>query len=279
MEQLNNEIDSYKERLSEPYKVLVSNDELTQSSKYPFNKYANIFSVLLTKGNLTYEQYIALRNSYFHRNPNLDKFEMAPRTFGQTWGEDWLKKEKVGFLIDPPKKDGYTSQFDLWLPTENNEGIKIEVKSSHVADKDPERILVEKAYKKPQGTEEEISNAIKGLNFEMNFQQLKPSCCDVFIWIAVWLDDIDIWVIPSSKIVMRPENAPRRKPKDSIVSAEGTLYMGTQHQGGKGGDVPEGQIFVTNNHYEDLKRYKVSLETLIEKIKEAKNNGNFNQRT
>ena len=55
--------------------------------------------------------------------------------------------------------------------------------------------------------------------------------------------------------------------------------MGTQHQGGKGGDVPEGQIFVTNNHYEDLKRYKVSLETLIEKIKEANNNGNFNQRT
>ena len=88
--------------------------------------------------------------------------------------------------------------------------------------------------------------------------------------IAVWLDDIDIWVIPSSKIVMRPENAPRRKPKDSIVSPEGVLYMGTQHQGGKGGDVPEGQIFVTNNHYDDLKQYKVSLDTLIEKIKEAK---------
>lgn len=113
----------------------------------------------------------------------------------------------------------------------------------------------------------------------MNFQQLKPSCCDVFIWIAVWLDDIDIWVIPSSKIVMRPENAPRRKPKDSIVSPEGILYMGTQHQGGKGGDVPEGQIFVTNNHYDDLKQYKVSLDTLIEKIKEAKSHGNINQRT
>lgn len=270
MERLNNEIDSFKEQLSEPDKVLVSNDELTQCSKYPFNKYANIFSVLLTKGNLTYEQYIALRDSYFHRNPNLDKFEMAPRTFGQTWGEDWLKKEKEGILTDPPKKDGYTSQFDLWLPTENNEGIKIEVKSSHVADKDPDRILVEKAYKKPQGTEDEISKSIKALNFEMNFQQLKPSCCDVFIWIAVWLDDIDLWVIPSSKIVLRPKNAPRRKPKDSIVLPDGKLYMGTQHQGGIGGEVPEGQIFVTNKHYEDLQQYKVSLETLIDKIKEAK---------
>lgn len=31
MERLNDEIDSYKEQLSEPDKVLVSNDELTQS--------------------------------------------------------------------------------------------------------------------------------------------------------------------------------------------------------------------------------------------------------
>lgn len=270
MEQLNSEIDRFKGQLSKPDQVLLGNDELINSSGYPFNKYANIFSVLLTKGNLTYDQYTTLRDAYFQRNPNLDKFEMAPRTFGQTWGEDWLKKEKEGILTDPPQKEGYISQFDLWLPIENNKGIKIEVKSSHVADKDPDRTLVEKAYKKPKGTEKEISKAIKALNFEMNFQQLKPSCCDVFIWIAVWLDDIDLWVIPSSKIVMRPKNAPRRKPKDSIVLPDGKLYMGTQHQGGIGGKVPEGQIFVTNNHYEDLQQYKVSLETLIDKVKEAK---------
>lgn len=268
MEQLNKEIEIFKEQLSELDKVLAGNDELIKSSIYPFNKYANMFSVLLTKGNLTYDQYTTLRDAYFRRNPNLDKFEMAPRTFGQTWGEEWLKKEKEGILTDPPQK--YASQFDLWLPTENNKGIKIEVKSSHVADKDPKRILIDKAYKKPQGTKEEISKAIKKLNFEMNFQQLKPSCCDVFVWIAVWLDDIDIWVIPSSKIVMRPKNTPRRKPKDSIVLPDGKLYMSIQHQGGKGGKVSEGQIFVTHNHYEDLHQYKVSLETLVEKIKEAK---------
>lgn len=270
MENLNNEIDKYKEILSEPYKNLISHDELLKGSKYPFNRYANIFAILLTKGNLTYEQYVTLRDAYFSRNPNLDKFEMAPRTFGQTWGEDWLKKEKEGILKEPPKKEGYTSQFDLWLPTENNEGIKIEVKSSHVAEKDPDCILVEKAYKKPQGTEDEVSKAITKLNFEMNFQQLKPSCCDVFIWIAVWLDAIDLWVIPSSKIIMRPKNTPRRKPKDSIVLPDGKIYMCNQHKGGKGGKIPEGQIFVTNNHYTDLQQYKVSLESLIEKIKEAK---------
>ncbi len=270
MEKLKERIEELKKKLSQAAQQLVEERHLDSCSKYPFNRYTNIFSVLLKKGDLSYEEYVSIRDEYFKRNPNLDLFEMAPRTFGQTWGEDWLKKKKEGILTDPPQKDGYTSLFDLWLPTENNEGIKIEVKSSHVADKDPDRILIEKALKKPQGTEEEISNAIKKLSFEMNFQQLKPSCCDVFIWIAVWLDDIDIWVIPSSKIVMRPKNAPRRKPKDSIVLPDGKLYMGTQHQGGKGGKVPEGQIFVTNNHYKDLQQYRASIETLIEKIKEAK---------
>ena len=114
MEHLNNEIDTFKEQLSEADKTLVSNHELIKSSKYPFNKYANIFSVLLTKGKLSYDQYVTSRDAYFSRNPNLDKFEMAPRTFGQTWGEDWLKKVKKGILTDQPKKDGYNSQFDLW---------------------------------------------------------------------------------------------------------------------------------------------------------------------
>lgn len=267
MEKLNSEIDVLKDGLLAQDKFLLSQNELDKNSMYPFNKYANIFSVLLSKGNLSYEEYVRLRGEYFGRNPNLDKFEMAPRTFGQTWGEDWLKLQKKDVLIDPPKKDGYTSQFDLWLPLENDTGIKIEVKSSHVAEKDPERILAEKAYKKPKG--HNAKEEIEKLNFEMNFQQLKPSCCNVFVWIAVWLDDIDIWVIPASKIIMRPTGAKRRKPSDSIVRLDGCIYMGTQHQGGKGGDVPEGQIFVTNKHYKDLDDYKVTLDNLIQKIKEA----------
>ena len=185
-------------------------------------------------------------------------------------------KSKTASLQDPPKMDGYTSQFDLWFPLSEDSGIKVEVKSSHVAYKDSDRILVEKALKKPRGTDEEVKQSIEELSFEMNFQQLKPSCCDVFVWIAVWLDDIDIWVIPSSRIVMRTKESPRRKPKDSIVTDEGIIYMGTQHQGGKGGTVPEGQVFVTNKHYKDLDCYKVTLESLIDKIKEY---GNVNQRT
>ena len=271
MEKLKKRIEECKKNLPPDAQQLVEDGHLDLCSKYPFNRYTNIFSVLLKKGNLSYEEYAKIRDEYFKRNPNLDLFEMAPRTFGQTWGEDWLMSMKRNDLTTPPSKAGYVSQFDLWLPLQNSEGIKIEVKSSRVIALSDERPPVEKAYKKPKGTTEEIASAINKLPFEMNFQQLKPSCCDVFIWMAVWLDEIDIWVIPSSKIKMRGQNTPKRKKNESIVNDDGFLYMGSQHQGGKGGKTPEGQIFVTNHHYKDLDCYKATLDNLIDKIKEYGN--------
>lgn len=271
MEKFKERIEECKKNLPPDAQQLVEDRHLDLCSKYPFNRYTNIFSVLLKKGNLSYEEYARIRDEYFERNPNLDLFEMAPRTFGQTWGEDWLMSMKRNDLTTPPSKAGYVSQFDLWLPLQNSEGIKIEVKSSRVIALSDERPPVEKAYKKPKGTTEEIASAINKLPFEMNFQQLKPSCCDVFIWMAVWLDEIDIWVIPSSKIKMRGQNTPKRKKNESIVNDDGFLYMGSQHQGGKGGKIPEGQIFVTNHHYKDLDCYKATLDNLIDKIKEYGN--------
>lgn len=266
MEQLNKKIEAIQANLSQEDQVLINDEELKKHSKFPFNRYTNVFSVLLTKGELTYNEYESIRNEYFNRNPYLDLFEKAPRTFGQTWGETWLKEKKES-LTTPPKKDGYKPQFDLWLPTEKGKGIKVEVKASRVVENNPDLLLVERAYKKPKGTEKEIKTAIENMSFEMNFQQLKPEYCDVFVWIAVWLDDIDIWVIPSKNIKMRQKNAKRRNPKDSIIFEDGTIYMGVQHAGGKGGEVAEGQIYVTNKHFYDLEKYKVTLENLIERIK------------
>lgn len=114
MEKLNKKIKELKSDLPNPDKNLLSKDELDKNSMYPFNRYTKIFSVLFSKGSLSFfNEYTSLKEEYFKRNPNLDKFEMAPYTFGQTWGEDWLKVQKKGILIDPPKKDGYTSQSDL----------------------------------------------------------------------------------------------------------------------------------------------------------------------
>lgn len=34
----------------------------------------------------------------------------------------------------------------------------------------------------------------------MNFQQIKPGCCDVFVWIGVWRDVIRYWVLSSDEV-------------------------------------------------------------------------------
>lgn len=34
----------------------------------------------------------------------------------------------------------------------------------------------------------------------MNFQQVKPACCDVFIWLGVWRDKIRYWVLASREV-------------------------------------------------------------------------------
>jgi hypothetical protein len=55
--------------------------------------------------------------------------------------------------------------------------IKIEVKASRAVDFDREEPLYVKAL---------ASDSQK--RFDMNFQQVKPACCDVFLWIGVWRD-------------------------------------------------------------------------------------------
>ena len=37
-------------------------------------------------------------------------------------------------------------------------------------------------------------------DFDMNFQQVKPACCDVFIWVGVWRDKIRYWVLASKEV-------------------------------------------------------------------------------
>lgn len=74
-------------------------------------------------------------------------------------------------LQKPSKKldPDYSGQYDFLLGD-----IKIEVKASRAVDADLNAPLYVKALasdsKKP---------------FWMNFQQIKPGCCDVFVWVAV----------------------------------------------------------------------------------------------
>lgn len=267
MEQLKNELKIMIAQLPPAQQEAINEARNKLNTLYPYNEYTNSFYVLANMDQLSLEKYNKIRDDYFKRNPFLQAFEMGPRSFGERWGEDWLKTINRT-LMDPPHTEGNGNEFDLWLPISHcdKKGIKIEVKASRVVDDDAEKTFVARAFKKPKG--KYAFKKIKRLPFTMNFQQLKPSCCDVFIWLAVWLDKVDIWVIPATKVIMRLNTTPKLKKNDSIVRDNGTIYMSSQHRGGRGSNISEGQVFITHNHYSDLDCYKATSSNLIHLIKQ-----------
>ncbi len=82
----------------------------------------------------------------------------------------------------------------------------------------------------------------------MNFQQLKPQCCDVFIWVAVFRDEIVLWVMNSSEVQNNP------------------LFSKGQHRGNSGN---EGQLHVKHENVHLLEKYEVKDKDLGEVIREA----------
>jgi len=155
-------------------------------SVYPFHEYEYMISTLLAMDILTLEGYYEFRDSYISRNLYLYIFKIsAPRSFGESWAQGHLKG-LVPDLQKPSKKidRNYSGQYDFYL-----DGIRIEVKASRAVDADSNVPLYVKALS---------SDSTK--NFWMNFQQMKPSCCDVFIWIAVWRNIIRYWVLSSHEV-------------------------------------------------------------------------------
>jgi len=202
-------------------------------SIYPFNEYEYIISTLLAMDILTLDGYHELRDNYIARNLYLYVFEIsAPRAFGEAWAQGHLK-ELVPELQKPSKKTdpGYSGQYDLSL-----DNIRIEVKASRVVDADMDAPLYVKAL---------ASGSRK--NFWMNFQQIKPSCCDVFVWIAVWRDVIRYWVLSSNEVELNPH------------------YSQGQHRG----NIGEGQLHVKQDNIDDFKRYETKSNRLEEAIRIA----------
>lgn len=158
-------------------------------SVYPFNEYEYIISVLLGMDKISIDDYYEIRDEYISRNMYLYIFEISsPRGFGESWAQGHLK-ELVPDLIKPTKANDreYRGQYDFILPYNKNV-IRIEVKASRAVDADVEAPLYIKAL---------ASDSKK--NFWMNFQQVKPACCDVFVLIAVWRDVIKYWVWSSKE--------------------------------------------------------------------------------
>ena len=81
----------------------------------------------------------------------------------------------------------------------------------------------------------------------MNFQQVKPKCCDVFVWISVWRDTIKYWVLSSKEV------------------EKNKYYSKGQHRGNTG----EGQLHLKHDNIKDFVKYEAKPKELLEKIIEA----------
>ena len=84
----------------------------------------------------------------------------------------------------------------------------------------------------------------------MNFQQLKPQCCDVFIWIAVYRDNISMWILNSKEVMSHPD------------------YSVGQHRGNSGN---EGQLHIKNTNIKTLDEYLLEDDDICTAIQNAYN--------
>ena len=165
-------------------------------------------------------------------NKYLYVFEItAPRTFGETWAQRHLNEvvpelKRPSTAYDPE----YSGQYDFWY-----DGIRIEVKASRAVKRKSGDALILKALS---------SDSKQG--FDMNFQQIKPGCCDVFVWIAVWRDVIRYWVLSSDEV------------------AKNKYYSTGQHRG----NVGEGQLWLKETNIAEFDDYEVGVRDILTRIVE-----------
>ncbi len=223
MEQLKSHLDALTAKLADAAAVRGRLAELY--SVYPFNEFEFIISTLLGRGVLSLDGYYEMRDSYMERNSFLYIFEISgPRTFGEAWAQGNLK-ELVPELSKPSKKRDptYSGEYDFYL----DEKIRIEVKASRAVNSGSDEPLCVKAL---------ASDSTKP--FWMNFQQVKPACCDVFVWIGVWRDKIRYWVLSSHELEHHK------------------AYSPGQHRGNTG----EGQLHVRQDNINDFRPFEVPFE-------------------
>lgn len=220
-------------------------------SIYPFSRYEYIISTLLAKDKLTYDEYLQIRDEYINRNLFLPIFEItAPRGFGDIWAFGHLHEMEPEFQRPNKKIDStYNGEYDLFLNWIDEKGekhyIKIEVKASRATDRER---TDEPLYIKALASDSKRS-------FLMNFQQMKPKCCDVFIWIAVYRDKINYWVINSNAIQTNKYFTPQHRNESTANRKKDYKKI----------DIYEGQIMITNDNIHEFLKF----ETDGKKLKDA----------
>lgn len=188
-------------------------------SAYPFNEFEYCLTFLLDRGIVSFGVYESLREGYVSSNRHLGLFELAPRIFGETWGHQHVMDLDKRFKKGSKATDAYyEGQYDLWM-----EGARVEVKAARAINTKKRGSLVSKALRHDSDEP-----------FWMNYQQLKPDVCDVFIFIGVWIDQVRYWVLSS----------------EDVRSNE---YLSHQHRGGI-----EYQIGITHRNVHAFDKFLVN---------------------
>ncbi len=238
MEKLKKELDRLIEKLENAadFRAKLAGLE----SVYPFNEYEYIISHLLAAQKLALDEYFQLRDSYINRNLYLYIFEIsAPRGFGDKWAFGHLMELVPDFKRPNKKLDAdYSGEYDFWLDWQDERnkyhGIRIEVKTSRAVDfEKPDEPLYHKALASDSGRP-----------FDMNFQQIKVKCAEVFLWIAVWRDKIRYWVLNSKEV------------KANKYFSKG------QHRG----NIGEGQLHLNRENISEFEKYQVKSTEIREAI-------------
>lgn len=232
MEILRAELDKLLTKLDDAEQIKARLETLI--SVYPFNEFEYLISTLLGRGTLALNDYYMLRVEYIARNLYLPLYEInAPRTFGEDWAEGHVQ-ELVPDLVRPAKKDEpeYDRQYDFLL----DEKTRVEVKASRAVAFRMKGSLANKAL--PLNSDKK---------FDMNFQQLKPAYCDVFVWIGVWRDAIKYWVLAAREV------------------QSNRYYSGFQHRGNTG----EGQLHIKKGNVATFATFEVPSTGLRQAIVDA----------
>lgn len=234
MKKLQETLEAHINQLDEETRMEIASMD-GSSSVYPFNKFEYILTILCIRGILTEQEYLEIRKDYQDRNRYLNLFDIAPRTFGEVWGETHVRQICPSLHVPAPAEDpAFDHEYDLIY-----KGIRVEVKATRAT------------YKKGGGTLSSRAMSLQevmDLNYKMHFQQLKPSCCDVFIWICVCRDQIIYAVLSSGDCRMLKGFGPQHR-NENTGNADAEVY--------------EGQIFIA---YSELEKFIAAESSLLRAV-------------
>lgn len=228
-QQLREYLDKFVLTLDQQDKDLLDARLQSLVSVFPFNEYEYILMFLRDRSVISFKEYEELRDTYVSANPHLNLFGLAPRIFGQIWGERHLMDLDARFKkADRAVDADYEGQYDLWI-----DGVRVEVKAARALDTKKRGDLVSKALRTDSDRP-----------FWMNFQQLKLDTCDVFVFLGVWVDTIRYWVLSHDDVKHSP-------------------YLSHQHRGGV-----EYQIGITDKNMDAFSAYLVDPAALAARVVE-----------